>query len=567
EEFGAIVLRAQSDGSLLHLRDVARVELGSESYLQRGRFNGSPAVVLVIYQSPDSNALAAAANVREVMDELANAFPSDLRYAVSLDSTEAVAAGIEEIAITLGLALFLVVLVVYLFLESARATLIPALTVPISLIGACMVFPFAGFSINSLSLFGLVLAIGLVVDDAIVVVEAVQRKIEEGLKPRAATLAAMSEVANPVIAVALILSAVFVPVAFAGGITGRLYQQFALTIAISVLISAFNALTLSPALCAKLLRPEAKVRRGPLGRFFDAFDRAFSRTTNGYIRIVRFGIRRLLLSVLFLLAFTALAAFLGTITKPGYVPAEDQGFLFASFSLPEGASVERTDEAMREVERVLETTPGVDRYTTIVGYNFLAGASAPFFSLAFIGLDPWHDRDEPELGAAALAGRLNGSLAGIPSLQGVITPPPAIPGLGTTGGFSLYLQDVGGELSAEGLADEVNRFVAAANERPELTGVLSPYRATVPQRRAVIDEAQALRQGVGIEALYETLGTMLGGAYVNQFNRFGRTWNVYIEADEEFRAAEDALDLLYVRNEQNDMVPLSALVRLEEMNG
>lgn len=567
EQFGDIVLRTSQDGSQLRLRDVGRVELGAESYFQRGRFNGSPAVVLVIYQSPESNALETAQDVREVMDELAPRFPSDVRYSVSLDSTAAVRAGIEEIVLTLAIALVLVVLVVYLFLESARATLIPMLTVPVSLVGACLFFPLVGFSINTLSLFGLVLAIGLVVDDAIVVVEAVQRKIEEGLTPKEATLAAMGEVANPVIAVALILAAVFVPVAFAGGISGRLYQQFALTIAISVLISAFNALTLSPALCAKLLRPRTGVRRGPLGRFFERFDRGFDRGRNRYLQVVRFGIRRLGLSVLFLVAFAALAALLGIGTRPGYVPAEDQGFVFASFSLPEGASIARTDEALRQVERVLSDTPGVDRYTTIVGYNFLAGASAPFFGLAFIGLDPWHDRDAPELSATALAGRLNGALASIPSLMGVVTPPPAIPGLGTTGGFSLYLQDVSGTASPTELAERVGEFVAAANQRPELANVLSPYRATVPQRRAIVDEAQVLRQRVEIDDVYDTLGALLGGAYVNQFNRFGRTWNVYVQAEDAFRVDEGSLDLFYVANEDGAMVPLSALVRFEESNG
>ncbi len=567
EQFGAIVLRTDPDGAVLRLRDVARVEMGSESYFQRGRFNGVPAVVLVVYQSPDSNALATADGVRAAMDALAQRFPDDVRYSVSLDSTAAVRAGIEEIALTLVIALVLVAIVVYLFLESARATLIPMLTVPVSLIGACMVFPLVGFSINSLSLFGLVLAIGLVVDDAIVVVEAVQRKIEQGLPPKEATLAAMGEVASPVVAVALILAAVFIPVAFAGGISGRLYQQFALTIAISVLLSAFNALTLSPALSARLLRKSEGTRRGPLGRLFDRFDRGFGRTTNGYERVVRFGIRRLALSLLFLGAFTALAALLGRATRPGYVPAEDQGFAFASFSLPEGASIERTDAALREVEQLLARTPGVDRYTTIVGYNFLAGASAPFFGLAFIGLDPWSERDSAELSAAALSARLSAAAAGIPSLVGVFTPPPAIPGLGTTGGFSLYLQDVSGTQSPAELADQVARFVAAANERPELANVLSPYRASVPQRRAIVDEALALRLGLDLDDVKTTLGALLGGGYVNQFNRFGRTWNVYVQADEDFRVDARDLDLFFVRNAEDAMVPLSAIVRLEASSG
>jgi HAE1 family hydrophobic/amphiphilic exporter-1 len=565
EQFSEILLRTNPDGSQIRLGDVAKVELGSETYFQSGRYNGSPAVVMVVYQSPGSNALATATGVRATMTELAQRFPKDMRWAVSVDATRPVSEGIKEILETLLLALGLVILVVYLFLQNVRATLIPLLTVPVSLVGAFAFFPLAGFSINTLSLFGLVLAIGLVVDDAIVVVEAVERKIEAGLSPHDATLAAMDEVANPVIAVALILAAVFIPVAFAGGITGRLYQQFALTIAISVLLSALNALTLSPALCAKWLKPRKK-SRGLLARFFARFDRLFDRTTNGYLRVVHVTTRRLVLSLLVLAAFVVATFLLGRQTKTGFVPSEDQGYLFANFSLPEAASLERTKAAMRRVEDLLAHTPGVNGYTAVAGYNILAGASAPYYGLVFIALDPWDERGPGE-DLASIVAHLNQGIGRIPELQGVATPPPGIPGLGSTGGLSLYLQDLSGDLSPQALAEQVQRFVAAANERPELRNVLSPYRAGVPQKRAIVDEARALRQRLPLEQVYGTLATMLGGRFVNQFTRFGRTWNVYMQAERRFRATDEGIQLMYVRSLDGGMSPLSTVVGLEDSFG
>ncbi len=566
EQFEHILLRTDPNGSQIELGDVARVELGSETYFQQGRYNGSPAVVLVAYQSPGSNALETASGVRAAMDELATKFPADVRWAVSLDATRPVSEGIKEILETLLLALVLVMLVVYLFLQSARATLIPLLTVPVSLVGAFAFFPFAGFSINTLSLFGLVLAIGLVVDDAIVVVEAVERKIEGGLSPHDATLAAMSEVAMPVIAVALILAAVFIPVAFAGGISGRLYQQFALTIAISVLLSAFNALTLSPALCAKWLEPRAH-SRGPLARFFRLFERLFDRTTNVYLRVVRVAARRLLLCLLVLAAFVVATVLLGRQTKTGFVPAEDQGYMFANFSLPEAASLPRTEAAMRAIERVLERTPGIHGYTSVAGYNILAGASAPYYGLAFIALDPWDERDGPGEDLASIVAAVNDGISRIPELEGVATPPPGIPGLGTTGGFSLYLQDLSGNLSPKELAAQVERFVAALNDRPELRNVLTPFRASVPQKHALVDEARSQRQGLLVADVYGTLASFLGGRFINQFNRFGRTWNVYVQAEAAYRGSDEGIEHFYARNRDGEMVPLSTVVELEDSSG
>jgi HAE1 family hydrophobic/amphiphilic exporter-1 len=566
EEFGEIVVRANPDGSFVRLRDVARIELGSESYAQIGRFRGQAAAIIGVYQQPASNALAVAEGVRATLAAARAGFPADMKDAVAVDSTAPVVEGIREIIITLLEALGLVGLVVYLFLQSWRATLIPLLTVPVSLIGTFLVFPLVGFSINTLSLFGLVLAIGLVVDDAIVVVEAVQRHLDEGLPPREATLRALGEVSGPVIAIALVLASVFIPVAFLGGIKGRLFQQFALTIAVSVIISAFNALSLSPALSALLLRPRQGRRSGPLDWFFRRFNRGFAWTQGRYVGWTGAFVRRTFIGLLTLVLFTVGAGVAGWRLPGGFLPEEDQGFIYGNVQLPDAASLQRTDAMMREIEAVLADTPGVVAYTTVAGFSILLGTSATNAGLIFVGLAPWAERDQPGLSAAGLAERINARLARLPAGRAFVFLPPAILGVGSSGGFDMMLEDRAG-LSIPEMAGHVDRFLAAARRRPELTRLNSALQASVPQLFARVDDDKALKQGVDLGDLYTALSTFMGGAYVNDFNRFGRQWRVYLEAEGRFRTRADNINRFYVRNSRGEMVPLSTLVTIERAQG
>ena len=565
EEFGNIVVRLNPDGSTIRLRDIARIELGTQTYGQRGRLSGQPAAVVPVFQLPGSNALAVATQVRKVMEELKTRFPPDLEYEVSLDTTLPVTQGLKEIVKTLVVAVVLVTLVVYLFLQSWRATLIPLITVPVSLIGTFMVFPLLGFTINTLSLFGLVLAIGLVVDDAIVVVEAVQHNIERGLSPRDATLKAMAEVSGPVVAIALILSSVFIPVAFMAGITGRLYQQFALTIAISVIISAVNALTLSPALSAKLLRPAAKTQ-GPLGRFFAGFNRWFERATNGYISFTGVLIRKTIRSLFFLVMLAVAAGVLGRTLPSGFLPDEDNGYFVVFLQLPDAASFQRTDAVARKIGEILSRTPGVRGYNALTGFNLLTGASTSYSATLFVRFEPWEKRRTPETSVKGIQAALNRELAQLPEGRAFAILPPAIPGFGRAGGFSLMLQDHGGG-SVEFLAEQVNRFLEAARKRPELTGLNSLFSASVPQVFARVDRDKALKLGVDIRDVYATLQALMGGFYVNDFNRFGRQWKVYLQADPEYRIRATDIGQFFVRNNDGNMVPLSTLVSIEPTAG
>src|SRR3954469_4515845 len=409
EEFGQIVLRANTDASVLRLKDVARLELGAQTYNIIGRYNGKPAAVVAVYQLPGSNAVKTAAGVRKLMEEVKKRFPQDLEYAVALDTTLAVTEGLKEIQKTLFEAIGLVILVVYIFLQGWRATLIPLLAVPVSLVGTFVVFPALGFSINTLSLFGLVLAIGLVVDDAIVVVEAVEHHIEHGLSPRDASVKAMEEVSGPVIAIALILAAVFVPTAFIPGITGRLYQQFAITIAISVLFSAFNALSLSPALSALMLRPK-KQGRGPLAKFFRWFNRVFGRATDGYVSVCGLLIRKVALSMLSLVALTALALWFGSRLPKSFLPDEDQGYVYAGLQLPNAASLQRNDAVSSKIEDIVKKTPGVEGVTSVIGYSMLSGVQATYSSFYFITLKEWKERKAPEEQYEAIKAHLGPAL-------------------------------------------------------------------------------------------------------------------------------------------------------------
>jgi HAE1 family hydrophobic/amphiphilic exporter-1 len=566
DQFGDIVVRLNPDGSAVRMKDVARVELGALSYKQIGRFNGRPSSIIGIYQAPGSNALAVAEGVRKTMSTLKERFPEDLDYAVSVDTTRPVTEGIKEIVKTLLEAMLLVILVVFLFLQNWRATLIPLIAVPVSLVGTFAVFPLLGFSINSLSLFGLVLAIGLVVDDAIVVVEAVEHHIEQGMTPRAATLQAMREVSGPVVAIALILSSVFLPVAFLGGIQGRLNRQFAVTIAISVLISAFNALSLSPALSALLLRAR-KPSRGLLARFFGGFNRGFAKATNGYIRASGFLARKAVIAVLILVAFTVFAGMLGKATPGSFLPDEDQGYFFLNVQLPDASSLQRTDAVCREVEAVLAKTKGVRYYNTVAGFSLLSYVSSTYNAFFFVSLDPWDEREGPGLSAKELLANLNGTFRKqIPEATVFAFAPPAIPGLGSSGGFSLWVQDRSGG-SVELLNENLQKFLEAARKRPELQNVNSSFRAAVPQVLVDVDRDKALKQGVPINEVYQTLQAFLGGTFVNQFNRFGRQWRVYLQSEGLERVTPEDIGQFYVRNNDGNMVPLSALVTLRHTAG
>jgi HAE1 family hydrophobic/amphiphilic exporter-1 len=564
-DFADIVLRANVNGSFVRIKDVARVELGAQTYAQNSRVNGKPAAVLGLYQLPGTNAIQAVEGVRKLMEELKQRFPAGLEYDVALDTTAAVTEGIHDIYKTLVEAMILVIVVVYVFLQGWRATLIPLLAVPVSLVGTFMVFPLLGFSVNTLSLLGLVLAIGLVVDDAIVVVEAVEHHIEHGLSPREATLKAMDEVSGPVIAIALILAAVFIPTAFVPGITGRLYQQFALTIAISVIISAFNALTLSPALSALLLRPKKK-SRGPLGFLFGGFNTGFSKATTGYVGLCRLLIRRSLLSVLFLALVLVATGWLGKRIPSGFLPDEDQGFLYANLSLPDSASLERTDEAAKNVEDILLKTPGVEKVTTVSGYSLLSSVTDTYHAFFFVTLKEWKERKSPEQHVEHIIASANRALTSIPEGRAFVFPPPAIPGIGTSGGVTFMLEDRSGQ-DVPFLAEQTKAFVQEASKRPEIARITSTFTPAVPQVFVHVDRDKVLKQGVELSNVYKTLQTFMGGLFVNYFNRFGRQWQVYVQAEGNYRTDADNLGQFFVRNTKDQAVPLSAFIEIERAYG
>jgi HAE1 family hydrophobic/amphiphilic exporter-1 len=566
EEFGNIIVRQNSDGSAVRLKDVSRIELGSLVYQQIGRFNAKPAVIICVYQAPGSNALAVAKQVKAQMEDLKSRFPDGLEYTVSMDTTLPITEGMKEIVTTLLEAIVLVIIVVFLFLQNWRATLIPLLAVPVSLIGTFAIFPMLGFSINTLSLFGLILAIGLVVDDAIVVVEAVEHHIEHGLSPKDATFKAMEEVTAPVIGIALILSSVFVPMAAMGGIKGLLNQQFAVTIAISVLISAFNALTLSPALSALLLRPRKKTR-GPLGKFFDWFNIWFGKMTGGYVNWSGVLIRRWGFSLLLLLGISVVSVGMGRQLPASFIPEEDQGYAFLQIQLPDAASLQRTDAVMRKIDDMLAHTHGVQSFSGISGFSLLSNTSASYTGFYFLQLEPWHDRLTEELSAEGLMRTLNKKMASeIPEAIGFAFGPPAIPGLGTAGGFTFMLQDRSGGTVTQ-LAEMLDKLTLAARKRPEIASVVSTFRPSVPQLYVEVDQDRVLKQGLQFTEVYQTLQAFLGGAYVNQFNRFGRQWKVYLQAEPEYRTSADKINNFYVRNSKGDMTPLASLVTIKRVSG
>jgi HAE1 family hydrophobic/amphiphilic exporter-1 len=565
EEFGEIVVRESREGGVVRVKDVARIELGAQDYSVAGRLNGKPSAVLAVYQLPGSNAVDAAAGVNKLTAELKRRFPADMDYAVALDTTRSVVQGIKEIILTLLIAIALVILVVYLFLQGWRATMIPLLAVPVSLIGAFIFFPLFGFSINTLSLFGLVLAIGLVVDDAIVVVEAVERHIEEGLAPKAAALKAMEEISGPVVGIALVLSAVFVPTTFIPGITGRLYQQFAITIAVSVLISAFNALTLSPALAALLLRPREK-RGGLLRRFFDWFNRTFERATNGYVTICGALIRKTAVTLIVLVLFGAGAAFFSNRVPSSFLPDEDQGYFYVNLQLPSAASLERTDHVAQKIENILAHTPGVQSTTSVVGFSLLSFTRTSYNAFFFVTLKPWDDRKTRLEQFQVIKARLNGELSQLPEGIAFDFSPPAIPGVGTSGGFTFVLEDRAGK-DVEFLTSNLNAFLAAARKRPEIASLSTTFLGSVPQQFIDVDRDKVIKQGVAIADVYRTIQAFMGGLFINYFNRFGRQWQVYIEAEGEYRTNAENVGQFYVKNGAGTMVPLSALTRFESRPG
>ena len=558
EDFENIIVRATADGAVVRVKDVARVELGAQNYNLKGRLNSKPAAIVAVYQQPGTNALATMEAATDLMDRIREDFPDGLEYVVSLDTTEAVREGVREIIITLFEALALVILVVFIFLQNFRATLIPLLAVPVSLIGTFMLFPMLGFSINTLSLFGLVLAIGIVVDDAIVVVEAVEHKIEGGLSSKDAAIAAMKEVTSPIVATTLILIAVFVPTAFIPGISGRLYQQFAITIAVSVLFSSINALTLSPALAGLLLRPR-KESHSPLARFFALFNRGFEKATGGYIVVCRQLIRKSGFSVVALVGVVLAVVFLGGRLPTSFLPNEDQGFLFLNVQLPASASLQRTNEVCSQIEEILKDTPGIQSYNTVVGLSLIAGIQTTYNGTFFLTLEPWGVRDPKGLTADAISHGLNAKLAAFPSAMAFVFPPPAIPGVGNAGGITFMLEDRDNR-GIPFLAEQTKKMIEASEARPELGRVSTTAQFDVPQIFAEVNREMVLKQGVELGNVYQVMQAYMGGLFINYFNRFGRVWQVYIEAEGEYRKEVDNLGRFYVKNSEGGMVPLSAIV-------
>src|SRR5271168_740345 len=565
EEFGDIVVRETPDGGTVRVHDVARIELGSQDYSVAGRYNGKPSAVIATYQLPGSNAVDAAAGVNKLLAKMKERFPDDMDYQVALDTTRSVTEGIREIVVTLLIALALVILVVYIFLQGWRATLIPLLAVPVSLVGTFVFFPLFGFSINTLSLFGLVLAIGLVVDDAIVVVEGVERHIEEGMTPKAAALKAMEELSGPVVGIALVLSAVFVPTAFIPGITGKLYQQFAVTIAISVLLSAFNALTLSPALAALLLKPKTP-SRGLLRRFFDWFNRVFERATEGYVSWSAVLVQKTVVVVVLLLVFSLAGFFFASRIPSSFLPDEDQGYAYVNVQLPNAASLERTTAVTADVEKILLNTPGVEHVTCFVGFSLLSFVRTSYNSTFFVTLKPWDERTTRAQQFQSLKAHLNQQLSKLPAAVAFGFSPSAIPGVGTAGGFTLILEDRSGS-DLQFLAKNLATFLDAARKRPEIASLTTTFLPSVPQQFVDVDRDKVLKQGVNLNDVYRTIQAFMGGYFINYFNRFGRQWQVYIEAESDDRSKAENVGLFYVRNNKGENVPLSTLTTIRPLLG
>ncbi len=567
EEFENIIIRQTETGAQIRIRDVGRAELGSQDYNSFGRLNGKPAGAMAVYLLPGANQLKASEAIYEAMRHAKELFPPDMDYTIVYDTTPAVEASIESIVHTFFEAVVLVTLVVFIFLQNLRATFIPLLTVPVSLIGTFIFFPLLGFSVNTLSMFGLILAIGIVVDDAIVVVEAVMHHIEHGMSPREATSQAMKEVSGPVIGIALILSAVFLPVAFLGGLTGQMYQQFALTIAISVLLSAFNALSLSPALSAMLLKPH-KQARGPLGLFFAAFNRAFERATNGYVSLSRVLVRRAILTIVIVVAVATGAGLFGSTLPAGFIPEEDQGIMGVNVTLPPASSLERTSAVLTKVEAILSRTEGIDSFQTVGGYGIVTSTYQPNFGSVFIRLKPWEERHGEALHVRGIMRTVQAEVARIP--DAIIFPfnLPTISGFGAAAGFNFLLQDRSGAISVQHLGELSRQFMDAARKRPEIGNVFTSFDPRYPQVKVELDREKARLVGVPINEVFQAMSTILGGSYINDFNRFGRLYRVYAQADADYRRRPDDIGKIFVRSKTTgEMVPLSTLVDVKSESG
>jgi multidrug efflux pump len=573
EEFENIVVKAGDNGQIIRLGDVARIELGASTYAMRSLLDNQPAAGIGIFQRPGSNALELSANVRSRMAELKEDFPEGVDYSIVYDPTTFVRASISAVVKTLLEALLLVVLVVVVFLQTWRASIIPLAAVPVSLVGTLAVMHWFGFSLNALSLFGLVLAIGIVVDDAIVVVENVERNIREGLKPVEATKQAMREVTGPIIATSLVLVAVFVPTAFISSLTGQFYKQFALTIAISTVISAINSLTLSPALSAVLLRshdaPKDALQRGidrAFGWFLQPFNRAFARTTNRYVGATRHILRRSGIALVVYAGLIGLTAFGFSSVPSGFIPQQDKQYLVAFAQLPEAATLDRTDEIVRRMGDILLEQPGVEHAVAFPGLSINGFVNAPNAGIVFVTLDDFADRKDASLSADAISGAVNQRFAEIQDAFVLVFPPPPILGLGSIGGFRMQIEDRAG-LGFEALYQETQKLVGMGWQTPGLTGLFSGFQVNVPQIKANVDRDKALAQGIDLDALYETMQIYLGSLYVNDFNRFGRTYQVNAQADMNFRLQPEDVLKLKVRNANGDMVPLGNFVTLEESAG
>jgi hydrophobe/amphiphile efflux-1 (HAE1) family protein len=564
-QFGDIVVRAQPDASLLRIRDIGSVQLGAQTYQGFSRLNGKPSGSVIVFLSPGANAVATADRVKAFMEQAKKSFPAGIEYVVPYDSTMFVRAAIKDVLITLLEAIGLVILVVFIFLQNWRATLIPLLTVPVAVVGTLALFPLLGFSINITSMFGLVLAIGIVVDDAIVVVEAVQRNIDDGLPPREATIRAMDQVSAPVVAIACILAAVFIPVAFLGGISGQIYRQFALTIATSVLLSAFSALSLSPALSAMILKPHAKTR-GPLGLGFGYFNRAFNWTTNKYLSGVGIMIRRSALALVALAAFWVAGAYLFKRIPNGFLPDEDQGAIFVSVRLPDGASIDRTDAAVLKLENEISHLKGVQNWFVIGGTDFATQTSSSNVSTIIVALAPWDERKSKDLQLGAILANANRAFARVPEALTFAFGLPPILGLSVTGGFQFMLEDrSGGDIQR--MSDVADSLIDAARRRPEIGNIISTFRGSVPTYSIDMDLDKLQTLGVPVPDAYNALQTFLGGLYVNDFNVFSHTWQVLIQAEPEFRSRPSDINHFYVRSVDGNMAPLGTFVNVQPSTG
>ena len=566
KQFGNIIVKANSDGSVVRMSDIARIELGMKTYDAYGRFNGQPAPAIAIYQAPGSNAMAVRDACDATMQELASQFPQGITFQKGLDTVEFVEASIEEVLMTLIEAFVLVFIVVFIFLQDWRATLIPAITVPISLVGALATFSFFGFSINLLTLFALVLAIGIVVDDAIVVLEAVQEKIDaEGLSPLEATKHTMHEITGAIVTITMVLCAVFVPVSFLGGTTGVMYKQFALTLISSILISAVLALVLSPPLCVLLLKPK-KQKKGIIGKFFTGFDKGFDATTRGYMKVVNNFTHHLARPVLFLAIITVLMVFVMKFLPSGFIPSEDQGYFFININTPKAFSLEKTDKVTRQVEAILAKTPGIESYTMIPGYSILDNSVSTTNAMAFVKMIPWKERGEDSMHVEKIIQRLQAAFSRLPGGICMAFNAPAITGLGKTGGLEFQLEDKAG-IGIEKMAEVSRAFSAEASQRKELSAAFTPFRNDIPQYELTVNKEKAKTMGIPVNTIYTTLQSLFGSLYVNDFNKFGKSYRVIIQADAIYRANKEDISNVYVRSNEGKMVPLGTLVTLTPREG